>query len=256
MKDDHRSRKDAMSIPVMAPDKGRLIVIDAIDKAGKDTVAGALFAWLEAHGRKGFDYNAKGPDVPIPDEADFLVVNEPTYWGMGKYVREIIMKDKAFNAWSTAMAYALDREALYRQTVLPFLRAKPGRLVIQVRGLMCSLAYQTLQSEDEGLDLTTSQILELPGNQLELSRPPDLVLVLVLSPEKAHERLLKTGEEKDRFSDPRFQARVSLRYRAREVLEPFSLLGSKIAFIDADQAPEQVAASCTAELDALLNTTA
>jgi thymidylate kinase len=262
MKDAQNVRKDAMSIPVMAPDKGRLIVIDSIDGAGKDTAAGALSAWLERQGLKGFDYNLSGPDQPIPDEANFLLVSEPSRWGIGRQIRDSIMKDKAVSARSTAIAYARDREVLYRDTVLPFLRAKPGRLVIQVRGLMSSFVYQTIQAQDEGAKQTVSQLvnelLELPGNQLELSRRPDLAMLLMLSPETARKRLAGRTEkvDGDKFAHPHFQARASMRYRDRGVLDPFERLGTKVVFIDAEGTPDQVAAACTAELDTLLQNTA
>lgn len=220
----------------MHADKNTLVMIDAMDGAGKDTVARALTAVL----------NTK--------QCDGLSVAEPTYEGIGKVIRDVIMRDKSFDARSTAMAYALDREVLYRKTVLPFLNEGPNRAVIQVRGLMSSLTYQTIQAEDEGTKLTVAELLELPGNRLELSRPPDLILLLMLSPETAQKRLAGRTEkvDGDKFGDPEFQARVSLRYRAEDVLEPFRKLGSKIVFIDAEKSKEDVSAACAEELFKIL----
>ncbi|MCR4256416.1 MAG: hypothetical protein NUW08_01790, partial [Candidatus Uhrbacteria bacterium] len=58
----------------------------------------------------------------------------------------------------------------------------------------------------------------------------------------------------DKFSDPRFQARVSLRYRHKDVLEPFERLGTNIVFIDAEKSKEDVAAECVAHLHTLIET--
>ncbi|MCR4256388.1 MAG: hypothetical protein NUW08_01640, partial [Candidatus Uhrbacteria bacterium] len=214
----------AMSLPVMAPDQGRLIVIDAIDGAGKDTVARALKDAIRTSGRSLLDLDATAEEAgrafvydegtsEYLDHRDALFVSQPTYVGIGLVIREEIMKSKAYDALSTAQAYALDRQVLYTRTVLPFLRAKPGRIVVQVRGLMSSLIYQTIQAEDEGTKLSVEQLLDVPGNRLELSRRPDLTLLLMVKPKTAAKRLAGRTDkvDGDKFSDPRFQARVSLR---------------------------------------------
>ena len=221
----------------MHADKNLLVMIDAVDGAGKDTVARALVSVLETQKR------------------ETLSIAEPTYEGIGKVIREVIMKDKRFDARSTAMAYALDREVLYRTQVLPFLAEGNDRVVIQVRGLMSSLTYQTIQAEDEGTPLTVDELLKLPGNKLELSRPPDLILLLMLSQETAQKRLAGRTEkiDGDKFDDPEFQARVSMRYRADDVLKPFQKNGSRIVFIDAEQSKEEVSTACAEELKKLLN---
>lgn len=254
----------AMHFPAMHVDSGKLIVVDAVDGAGKNTVVGALCEELDRRNHVVIDLDlwqseGGGRLIPAGDDHDLqpydtLVISEPTHSGVGLAIREEIMKKKAYDAWSTAMAYALDRQVLYERTVLPFLRAKPGRTVIQVRGLMSSLCYQTIQAEDEKRPVTVDQLLELPGNRLELSRRPDLILLLMLSPETAQKRLAgRTGKvDGDKFGDPRFQARVSLRYRARDVLDPFERLGSNIVFVDAERLKEDVSRFCTDELLKLL----
>jgi thymidylate kinase len=251
----------------MNADKGILIVIDAIDGAGKDTVAEAVKTHIRASGKSLVDLDAialegshaftyaKGTDERFHGH-DALFVSQPTYVGIGKVIREEIMKERTYDALSTAQAFALDRQVLYTRTILPFLRVKPGRIVVQVRGLMSSLTYQTIQAEDEGIELTVEQLLELPGNALELSRSPDLTLLLMVSPETAAERLAKRTEkvDGDKFADPQFQARVSLRYRSKDVLETFERRGTNIVFIDAEASKETVAAACVRALRSFIET--
>lgn len=257
----------ALSLPVMVPDQGRLIVIDAIDGGGKNAVAEALKSALRESGRSLLDLDAVAEEAGrafVYDEGtseyledrDALLVSQPTHVGIGRVIREEIMRRKAYDALSTAQAFALDRQVLYTRTILPFLRAKPGRIVVQVRGLMSSLTYQTIQAEDEGSKLSVEQLLELPGNRLELSRRPDLTLLLMVTPETAAKRLAARTEkvDGDKFADPRFQARVSLRYRSKDVLEPFERLGTKTVFIDAEKSKEEVAAECVAHLQPLIET--
>lgn len=253
------SERAISSLPAMAPDKGRLIVVDAIDGAGKDTLARALKETLRLGSKLcNLDAVAKEsrPLLYEPGDSEFfepydaLFVSQPTYVGVGKVIREEIMKKSEYNARSTAQAFSLDRHVLYERTILPFLRARSNRVVIQVRGLMSSLTYQTIQADDEGSRLTVQELLDLPGNALELSRRPDLILLLMVTPETAAKRLQGRTDKQDgdKFVDPRFQARVSLRYRSKEVLEPFKLLGSNIVFIDAEKTQAEVLAECLPHL--------
>lgn len=248
----------AKEIPAMAPDQGRLIALDAVDGAGKDSMAIALVQELERRGQRVCDLDdfvrnrAKAPLLFPPGNSDFfdhfdvIKVSEPTYGGIGYVIRDEIMKKGAYDVEATTWAHALDRQVLYERTVLPFLRSKPGRTVIQVRGLMSTLAYQPLEAEDQGRRLSVEELLTLPGNQLELSRRPDLILILACSPETAQKRLAARQEkvDGDKFSDPRFQARASMRYRSPEVLGVFERLGTRVVLIDAERTEAEVASDC------------
>ena len=66
------------SFRVAPPDKGRLISFEAVDGAGKDTVADRVIAWLERSGHPVFDFDQAGYAVPIPPEADVLKISEPS----------------------------------------------------------------------------------------------------------------------------------------------------------------------------------
>ena len=95
----------------------------------------------------------------------FILAFEPTYEGIGAVIRNEIIKKgtgRSYSAATTAQAYALDREVLYRTTVLPAL--KKQKFVVQDRGLPASLAYQSAQAEISKEKLTVEDILALPGN--------------------------------------------------------------------------------------------
>ncbi|HVM90515.1 MAG TPA: dTMP kinase [Verrucomicrobiae bacterium] len=239
----------ALSFPAMAPDKGRVISFEAVDAAGKDTTADLVVSWLEKSGKTVFNFDTRGfADIPI--ETDVLRISEPGHWGIGKAIRGELMKDPGFDVRYIADAYALDREALYRRVVLPFLSARPGRTVIQIRGLMSSLAYQTVQAEDQGVALGVPDLLELPGNKLELTRRPDIIFLLVASEETLRKRQEGRSEsmQKDIFGKREFQARVAKRYQAPDVQAPFLRLDTKIIKVSAEGEPEQVAARCIAHI--------
>jgi thymidylate kinase len=252
----------AKGIPAMTPDQGRLIAIDAIDGAGKDTMAAALVEELaRLHGEKHvLDLDEKilrGKTAVFPhgdheffDSIRAIKVSEPTFGGIGLAIREEIMKKKAYDAEETAWAYALDRHVLYERTVLPFLRSKPGRIVIQARGLMSTLTYQPLEAEMAGKKMSVEELLSYPGNQVELSRRPDLIILLVCTPETAQKRLAaRAGKvDGDKFSDLRFQAKVSMRYRSPEVIGVFERLGTKVVYIDAEKSAPEVVADCVEAL--------
>lgn len=238
--------RHASKFPAMAPDEGRLIVIDDIggDGAKQDAIVNSFRdRTLPDRGYKACDldlYNqrAKEPLFLRGDNLffythDALIVSEPTMSGIGLTIRGEINKEGGYSALDVARAHALDRQVLYKRTILPFLRAasvKP-RLVLQQGGLISSLVHQTLLSEDEGHPLAVKDLLalpELPGNRLELSRRPDLIVLLMHMPE----------------------TKLSARYRSPEILETFRGHGSEIVFIDADRPESVVVADCLRTMNA------
>jgi dTMP kinase len=222
------------------PTKGTLIVIDAIDGAGKGTVMDALEAHLRMTGR------------------DYLRVAEPTHDGIGKVIRDELIAThddgRTYSGRSAAMAFALDREVLYKKIVLPFLAETPNRVVIQDRGVISSLAYQPLQDASVTLDW----LLSLEGNRVELSRSPDLFLVLRLDPAEAERRLAGRTEKRDNsvYERTDFQERLAARYRDPDVLKPYRDAGTLIVEIDASQSKEDVAQACLNALQPILDRSA
>ena len=241
--------------------ENRMIVIDSIDGAGKTTAIAAMQKFLEEKGLQSFDVpdfertHGKLPQAndPAVESSDFLLVAEPTYSGIGRIIREEIVRNhdnRSYNGKSAMQAFALDREVLYKSLVLPFLQQEEGRWVIQDRGLISSLAYQPLQDPQVNIQ----DILELAGNQLEISCAPDILFLLTVAPQIAEKRLTGRTEKKDDhiFEQTDFQQKLAARYRLTEVQKPYRDAKTRIIEIDSSKLPETVAQELTDHLKPLL----
>lgn len=240
-------------------DQGHFVVVDAIDGAGKTTAFNAMAEWLRAKGHRLFDLVAfqkehhRLPELEEIGEADAFLSAEPTFCWTGSAIREEIIRSNSGRTYSgrtTAIAFSLDRHILFSRVILPFLRAKPGRWVLQDRGVISSLAYQPLQ--DEQVTLEWLQTLE--GNALELSRPPERLLLLRVAPDIALARISKreaTDEGRQIYENASFQEKLAARYRDPEVLAPYTKGGTTVVEIDATQTPEEVGHALTVELEKL-----
>ncbi len=228
---------------------GTLIILDAIDGAGKYTAIKAMAEHLTSQGKKIFNLSEYAqrehrlPNVDEPDivDADVLISSEPTFCWIGAAIREEIIKTqtgRSYHARAAAEAFALDRQVLFTRVILPFLQAKPGRYVLQERGVISSLAYQPLQDTS----VTVDWLLSLEGNRAELSRPPNLLLLLRLTSDEAMKRIGGRTNKIDGhiYEELSFQERLIARYRDPHVLKPYQDLGTRIVEIDATQPPEAV----------------
>ncbi len=231
---------------------GTLVIVDATDGAGKYTVIKALGEKLAAQGLRLFnlsEYSKREQRLPTIDEpdicdADVLISSEPTFCWIGAAIREEIVHihaGRGYQARAAAEAFALDRQVLFTRVVIPFLQARPGRIVLQERGVISSLAYQPLQDSS----VTIPWMLSLEGNRAELARPPDLLLLLRISPEEA---LRRAGGRMDKvdghiYEELSFQQRLAERYHDPEVLAPYVQAGTKIVELDASVTPEEVGRS-------------
>jgi thymidylate kinase len=242
------------------PDQGHFIVLDAIDGAGKSTAMKAMAEAFKLRSLRIFDlvaYTKQHGSLPEFDDpeirdADVLLSAEPTYCWVGTAIRDELIREhpgRSYDDFTAAQAFALDREILFSRVILPFLKARPDRWVIQDRGVISALAYQPLHDER----VTLEWLLTLPGNKLELSRPPDLLMLLRLSPEEAMRRL----GERDGNTDPQvyenyqFQAKLAARYRDPNVLAPYRDAGTRIVEIDASQTQAEVGQDVVRELETL-----
>ncbi len=226
--------------------KGKLIVIDAIDGAGKSTAISGMAKFFEEEGiAPHLDIvqfqkeHGRLPELSEMKKAKLLLTAEPTHTWIGAAIREEIIceyEDRAYSGLSAAHAFALDREILYKRVVSPFLSANPDGFVIQDRGLISSLAYQPLQDPS----LTLGELLALPGNKTELSHAPDIIFLLTLDVDTAQKRLSERTDKHDKsyFEKKDFQSKLAKRYALEEIRQPFLKQGTKIIEVDASKNPE------------------
>lgn len=225
-------------------DQGIFIHIDGIDGAGKSTLLQAARHWAEEQQLKIFDcvaWSRQEKRLPLLEEvgdADVLLTAEPTHAGIGSVIREeIIRAGSPYSARFTAHAFALDRGVQYTRLVLPFLQARPGRWVIQDRGILSSLAYQPLQSQQEKestLSLSIDELIYMEGNRLAIQSPPDIFIFLDIDPDLAQERLSgrTDKQDNDRYSTNSFQTLLAERYRDPTVCQSLTSQGTTIIRLD------------------------
>ncbi len=236
------------------PDESFFIQIDGIDGAGKSTLLQAAREWTMKRSLRIFDavdWSKQHNSIPQAEhavEADVLLTAEPTHAGIGAVIRdEIIRTGGSYSARFTAHAFALDRGVQYRRLVLPFLAAKPKRLVIQDRGLLSSLAYQPLQSEREQSPDTErvshDWLLQLDGNRIALEAPPDIFILLDIDPQIAAERLQNRQEKFDdhRYEEHGFQVTLAERFRHPDTTHPLTTRGTRFIVIAGGQSKDAVA---------------
>lgn len=212
------------------------IVIEAIDGAGKGTASKGIGEFLVAQGY------------------DVLAVCEPTMIGLGKFIREELIAKHAdgrtYSGRTAAIAYSMDREQLYLERIIPFLKTGGRKAVVQDRSVLSSLVYQPVQDPS----VTLEWLLSLEGNRLELAHTPSMLLVLRVDADVAMQRLERRAEKRDNsiFERGDFQARIAERYRDPALLEEFRKRGTRIVEINSGQPPDKVIEDAIAAVRTLL----
>ena len=212
------------------------ILIESIDGAGKGTVIPVILDELAKRNH------------------EILSVAEPTHAGIGKFIREEIIANHAdgrrYSGLVTAQMFAIDREVLYTQTILPWKQAHPDGVVVQDRGALSSLAYQPLQDPD----VTLEWLLDLRGNRMELANAPDAIFILRIDPAEAERRLAGRQDKQDNtvFDKRAFQEQLANRYLDPAIQSPYRAAGTKILVIDAGGTREEVAERIVQALNAVL----
>lgn len=222
--------------------KGFFVMIDGLDGSGKGTVVDALKNHLEKT-KKVFDlkvYEKEKNEIPELDEVkeyDVLISSEPTYACIGRVIRDEIVRDnkRRYSALTTAHAFALDREILYRKLLVPALHL--GKTVIQERGVVTSLVYQPVQHER----LTLMDIINIPGNRLALEHPPDVLIITQVSPETVIQRLKQREHKKDNaiFEELVFQRKIAERYESDWLKKIFESKKSRVMYLNTDKISEE-----------------
>ena len=218
--------------------KGIFAVIDGLDGIGKGVCLDVLKQEAKKANFKVFDLNEywkKNNDVPNFEEigdVEILITSEPTYQGIGKYIREVLVcrDQEPFPTSVIAQAYSLDREILYERLIIPAL--KKGISIFQSRSVSTSIAYQKLTGSKDGVNLNF--ILNLPGNKLALEYAPDYLVIPTITDVKEVIERINNREKKDNclFENLEFQLEVKKEYDSKDFKKIFEERGTKIIYVD------------------------
>lgn len=215
--------------------KGIFVMVEGLDGSGKGVVVSALRDYLEEQGKKVFDlreYWKENNHIPEIDEiADYEIIcsSEPTFSGIGKEIREEIIRNnkRKYSGTSTAHAFSLDREILYKKLIIPAI--KQGKIILQERGVATSLVYQPIQNEK----LNLKEIISLPGNKLAIQNAPDLLIIVKVDPLIVMERLKKRHKDDNAiFENIMFQRKAQYRFESDWLKKLFCHYKSNVVYLD------------------------
>ena len=204
--------------------RGRLIVLEGGEGAGKSTHARGIKAWLEQQGR------------------EVVQTREPGGSPLAEAIRGVVLGDWAegIDATTELLLIFAARAAHLHALIRPAL--EQGKDVVCDRFVDASYAYQ---GAARGLGADTIASLErLTLGELR----PDLVLLLDIDPREGLKRAKRRGDE-NRFEAEtlEFMGKVRAEYLRRARAEP-----ARYAVIDAARPQAQVAADLRRELEARL----
>ena len=230
-------------------------MIDGIDGSGKSTVVQVWKDYLTAEGNAIFDlkkYWQTTGNYPELEEIkyDFIFSCEPTYVGVGKVIREELIRNGAgYPAQALAEAYSLDRLVLYKKMTIPLLQN--GKVVIQDRGVSTTLAYQNIQNQE----FTFAKISQFVGNNLALENRPDHLIIAKIDPEKAFERI---GARFDKADDAIFEKLDFLKKAAEVFYSPeyqkvFTDRGTTIHYLNTNNEIDIMKQEAVGLLKSILN---
>jgi dTMP kinase len=217
--------------------RGRLIVLEGQESAGKTTQAPRLVSWLADRG------------------VDALLVREPGGTDAGEKIRELLLHlPYQLTAPAEALLFMASRAELVSRVIKPALQQ--GRTVVMDRFFLSTYAYQVAgRGLDERL-VTSANALATQG------LIADLTIVLTLSPSERRARLdRRGGPDKIERAGDQFHARVDAAFErfldpAWQAIHPEAGLivgvdgtgsedevGGRIAAALVDRWPETFAAS-------------
>lgn len=193
--------------------RGRLIVLEGLDGAGKTTHINILKDRLQRDGRKVF------------------ATAEPTGYATGGLIRDALGGLHKRDASELAALFLADRVAHNtnkKDGIIGFLES--GVDVISDRYYYSSLAYQ-------GIDSDISWVADMNVNCPMITKP-DICIFLDLSPEAAVKRI-----EKDRLTSEIYETYDIIRRVKQRFADAFRMLNSKdnIHIINSDRPKENVA---------------
>jgi len=139
--------------------RGFWIVLEGIDVSGKSTVARYLADILSEKGYRT------------------AITREPSDGPVGQFIRELLRQEEVKPSIVYALLFVADRYWHYENVVRKLL--KLGYIVIQERGFLSTLAYQSAQGVPEDFLVELHRYLPLP----------DLIVILKIDKETAAQRL-------------------------------------------------------------------
>ncbi len=160
----------------MIKKKGKFIVIEGVDGAGKGTQISLLKKELKERGKLN----------------DFVFVREPGGTEAGDKIRDVILNNKIFSKTELLLFYA-SRNELLQKVIVPAL--KSGKNVVCDRYELSTFAYQ-IYGRNEEKNRTLIEFL-----QKEISVIPDKYYFFDLDVEIAKKRSNERGEKNNRFDD-------------------------------------------------------
>ncbi len=192
--------------------RGKFIVLEGVDGAGKSTQLALLAARLRELGRK------------------VELTAEPTSSALGGLLRDALSGLTPRSSGELAALFLADRVAHNENPVSGIKKAlSQGTDVLCDRYYYSSFAYQGLDSEE---DWVYEMNLNCPAIQT-----PDLCVFLDLDPERCEERMTERGERPEIFENREALRRTRERYQ--RVFE--RLAGREnIRIVDADAPAEKV----------------
>ncbi len=222
--------------------RSKFVVVDGIDGVGKGVFLSTLLEEAQKEGKAIFDahpfwkeHNYHPSLSEIQSMYQVLHTSEPTFAGIGRYIREELIAKNArrYSPEAVAEAYALDRHILYEQLVLPALDA--GIDVFQSRSFSTSIVYQRQSALDEGRIFDIASIMSIPGNAFCAAHPMDYMLVPTIADAEEALRRAQTREKEDncRFENLDFQLKIKKQYESEEFQRVFRDLGVPLIYLDA-----------------------
>jgi dTMP kinase len=211
--------------------KGKFVMIDGLDGAGKGIAVNALKEYAEKQGKKVLDlreYWKEKSGFPDITEFDVIISAEPTFTNIGKKIRtELIKNGNNYSAIEIAQAYSDDRKELYEKIIVPAMNS--GKWVFQERGIITSLVYQPVMENG----LSVEEIKQLDGNNFCLEHAPDLLVIITVDSEVVMNRLNKRNKQDNAiFEKLEFQNKVKDIYTSKWLKELFESKGSKVCYLD------------------------
>jgi thymidylate kinase len=230
--------------------KGKFVMIDGLDGVGKGEVIKAIVDY-ERSSREVFDVNEFwGTNLEEPPKnnynphlfdfqgAQLLVTSEPTFAGIGRFIRTEYIKNNGrdYPPRVIAEAYALDRYDLYTSTIIPALAE--GIDIVQSRGVITSIVYQMLDSKlRSSIALELDEITKMSGNEVALkaeNAPSLLIIPTVNDIDQLFERLAGRDKKDDAiFEKKEFQQQLKSVYESAWLKEMFESLGTEVRYLDA-----------------------